>query len=31
MKEADKDGTVVIMNDKLYLKILSDCLNDKTT
>ena len=31
MKEADKDGTVVIMNTKHYLKMISDHLNDETT
>ena len=31
IKEVDKVEAVVIMNDKLYLKILSDRLNDKTT
>ena len=31
MKQADKDGTVVIMNTKHYLKMISDHLNDETT
>ena len=31
IKEADKGGTVVIMNTKHYLKTISDHLNDETT
>ena len=31
MKQAGKDGTVVIMNTKHYLKMISDHLNDETT
>ena len=31
IKEADTGGTVVIMNTKHYLKMISDHLNDKTT
>ena len=31
IKETDKDGTVVIMNTKHYLKVISDHLNDGTT
>ena len=31
IKEADKGGTVIIMNTKHYLKMISDNLNDETT
>ena len=31
IKEADKGGAVVIMNNKHYLKMISDHLNDETT
>ena len=29
--EADKGGAVIIMNTKLYVKMISDNLNDETT